>query len=679
MESAVAPNGLPHLAAAPVPVENVDSLKAALIGVIHEEQDAPYGPRYGMSTSWDVAIGQFSLVPPNTNDVESLRQWGHQVLGALVLLTPRHPAVRRLSEIVGSPTMEDLRDAVGRSEYNEMELEQLRTFFDPGWTSSPWSPLIKNSKVGPVDTDGEGPKAPPIADEILSRMHFRTLEDTEELFWYDEGIYRPYGEAKVREIVERMCDNHATARLANEVLFHIRARTYISRMVFTPPPDEVWVENGIYNVLTGDLEPFSPDRPSLGKLPLSHDETADCPAIKKFLSEVLYAEDIPAIQELFGYLLLKDYRYQKAFMFVGEGANGKSSLIALMKAFLGVDNIACVSLQELSENKFAMAALYQKMANLYPDLTAQALKHTGQFKALTGGDAITGEHKYHAPFKFVNFAKMVFSANQLPKVHDQTDAFFRRWVIFTFPNQFVGAKADPNLLAKLTTKAELSGLLTWAVEGLKRLITAGDFSRMRSIDETREIYERMSSPLHAFIMDEIIAETDAWITKDEFYDAFTAYCRDKKLPATSKNVIGRDLAQYVTAKSEHRRVGPGARKHTWVGIRRKTKEEKEEEVRQEAAKDAATEAPLETDGQIALTIIEVPKPSGAQEDRIERLLSALRSYGGTGAGDGADWEMVVRHLVDAGDDEDRVRSDFDSLVRTGRVYSPRQDGRYRVL
>lgn len=433
--------------------------------------------------------------------------------------------------------------------------------------------------------EGEDPGE--IATRLMAGAHFRTLNDTEEVFYYEGGIYHPFGEAKLRELVEKDQANAATIRDASEVLFHVRARTYISRSLFTPLPDEVWVANGIFNVLTGELKPFTPDRPSLAKFDYPFDPKADCPSIKKFLSEVLYPEDVSAVQELFGYFLLKDHRFQKAFMFVGEGANGKSTLIALMKAFLGKDNVSCVSLQEVSENKFAMATLYQKMANLYPDLTTHALKATGQFKALTGGDAVTAEHKYAHPFTFVNYAKMVFSANQLPKVPDQTDAFFRRWIIFTFPNQFVGAKADPNLGARLTTAQELSGLLNWAVEGLRRLLAAGDFSRLRSIDEVRETYERMASPLHAFIMDMIIQDSDSWIPKDEFYDAYAKYCREKQLPPTSKNVIGREISQYISVTSVKQRTGAGARVHIWKGIRFQSQEEREVEIHQATLPDSA--------------------------------------------------------------------------------------------
>jgi len=65
-------------------------------------------------------------------------------------------------------------------------------------------------------------------------------------------------------------------------------------------------------------------------------------------------------------------------------------------------------------------------------------------------------------------AKLIFSADKMPEVYEDTDAFFRRWVITAFPIRLEGIKADPNLLSKVTIPEELSGLLNWAIGGLQR-------------------------------------------------------------------------------------------------------------------------------------------------------------------------------------------------------------------
>jgi putative DNA primase/helicase len=131
---------------------------------------------------------------------------------------------------------------------------------------------------------------------------------------------------------------------------------------------------------------------------------------------------------------IKSLSIQKALLLVGDGSNGKSTLINLIKAFTGHENVSAVSLQELENNRFSKADLYNKLVNLYADLLDGALKTVGTFKMLTGSDPIKGERKFQNSFLFKNFAKLIFLANKVPKVFEDRDAFFRRWTILTFPN-----------------------------------------------------------------------------------------------------------------------------------------------------------------------------------------------------------------------------------------------------
>ena len=83
---------------------------------------------------------------------------------------------------------------------------------------------------------------------------------------------------------------------------------------------------------------------------------------------------------------------------------------------------------------------------------------------------------------------MIFSANLIPKTKDDTTAFFRRWIIINFPNQFLpdNPKTDKDLTKKLTTQEELSGFFNWTLKGLKRLLKNGKFSSGKSVEETRQ-------------------------------------------------------------------------------------------------------------------------------------------------------------------------------------------------
>jgi P4 family phage/plasmid primase-like protien len=282
------------------------------------------------------------------------------------------------------------------------------------------------------------------------------------------------------------------------------------------------------------------------KLPVKYDPAADCPHIKNFLLEIAASEeDVKILLEVIGFCLYREYFIAKALMLVGGGSNGKSTFLNLVKVFLGKENVSSRSLQDLEENRFAKADLHHKLANIYADLPDKALFRTGTFKMLTGRDLLTAERKFQHSFTFENYAKLLFSANKVPEAFDDSDAFFRRWLIVVFPNQFINDKADPYILQKLTTPEELSGLLNLVLPVLKKLLEKGQFSVSKTTEEIREDYIRKSSPIAAFVMDCLEVDSEAFIVKKDLFNAFAEYCRIRNLPAVTQDTFFKNLPKHV--------------------------------------------------------------------------------------------------------------------------------------
>ncbi|HYB07343.1 MAG TPA: phage/plasmid primase, P4 family [Nitrososphaerales archaeon] len=385
-----------------------------------------------------------------------------------------------------------------------------------------------------------------IASSLLESNHFVTINGSEEVYVFQDGVYAEGGEAYIkRKVQQNLEPTEISQHLVNEVIGHVQRSTYVKPEVFSAAGPKLVLQNGLLDTGTGKLEPLSPDFYSLSKLPVSYVPGQDCPAFKTFISEVLYNEDIPVIQEWFGYCLHRGYPAQVAILFVGEGNNGKSTLISVLKSLLGFENISAVSLQELELNRFAKADLFGKLANLYADLPDSALKGVGTFKMLTGGDPIRGERKFMSSFPFVNRAKLTFSCNVVPEVYEDTTAFFRRWIIIQFPHQFDGPRADKDLLKKLTTAEELSGVLNFALEGLRRLRSNGwTFSNSRSTEEVRLDYIRRSSPMKAFLMDCTSLKSDGVVGKKALFQAFVTYCSKMKLATVTSDTFYKNLPLY---------------------------------------------------------------------------------------------------------------------------------------
>jgi len=383
-----------------------------------------------------------------------------------------------------------------------------------------------------------------LADSVLENFNIITTYENEEMFVYrkEVGVYDNPAETILKEVM-RKADSTISKHIINEALEHIRNTTYVGFEEINKDSSLVVCANGVLNLMTLDfVDAFSPKLLSTIRIPIKYRPDADCPIIKKFIKEVVPAEDVPVIQELFGYCLWREYMIHKAFMFVGGGSNGKSTMLNLLTRFVGKDNVASVSLQGLAYNRFAPARLFGKLVNIYADIPNVKIKFTGQFKMATGQDLMPYEKKHKDATKFMNFAKLCFSANELPESDDTTDAYFRRWVIIKFPNTFNEETTDPNLLSKLTTEDELGGLLNWALVGLRRLLENGKFSYSQTQEDVKREYIKLSDSLRAFATEFCgRGGVEDYVTKEDFFGKYQEFCETEGIETKSKALIGRRL------------------------------------------------------------------------------------------------------------------------------------------
>ncbi|RLI19441.1 hypothetical protein DRO54_08480, partial [Candidatus Bathyarchaeota archaeon] len=439
------------------------------------------------------------------------------------------------------------------------------------------NPLLKSLLLEPVETDilvpdpdrykdEKGRFCPELlAQEIMNDYRFITMMDNEQIYVYRDGFYQPIGEVIIKAECSKRLGPEYRKNRATEVIDYIKTKTYVKRR--EEPPNLIPLANGVLDLNTMELKPHSPGYMFLNKLPVNYNPNADCPNIKRFLREITATEeDVNILLEVIGFCLYRDYFIAKALMLVGGGANGKSTFLNLVKAFLGFENVSSRSLHDLEENRFAKADLHHKLANIYADLPDKALFRTGTFKMLTGKDPITAERKFQNSFQFVNYAKLLFSANKVPEAYDDTDAFFRRWIIVVFPNQFVGDRADPRILEKLTTEEELSGLLNLALKALKGLLERGEFSYSKTTEEIRQDYIRKSSPIAAFVMDCLEVDPDAMIVKKELYALFAAYCRMRNIPTVTQDTFFKNLPRHAVVGDSRPKI-EGKRLTVFKGIR----------------------------------------------------------------------------------------------------------------
>jgi len=112
---------------------------------------------------------------------------------------------------------------------------------------------------------------------------------------------------------------------------------------------------------------------------------------------------------------------KKAGIFRGIPDTGKTTFMNLLGAFIGIENVSNVSLQLLAEGKWHLTYLYNKHSNICDDLSDKDITDSGTFKQVTGRSNIHAEYKFGDQFGFINFAKLSFACNKIPKINSDVD------------------------------------------------------------------------------------------------------------------------------------------------------------------------------------------------------------------------------------------------------------------
>ncbi len=406
-----------------------------------------------------------------------------------------------------------------------------------------------------------------LADTITTRTHFKTINGI--FYIYENGVYRLGGENVLAFKAQTLLEEYSSNSRIREVVEHIR------REVHTNPPEisrtHINVKNGRLNWKTGELEPHTPEIFELVQLPIIYDPEKKCPELDKFFLTTLGTDLVPLAQEIFAFCLVPNNKFEKAILFVGEGENGKSVFIDTLSAFLGQENVSSISLQNLEDDKFTAAQLHGKLANLFADLDRKAMTSSKSFKILISGDLLSAEFKFKQKFNFRNYAKLIFSANEIPRSTDVTYAFYRRWLIVPFDNQFKkGKNAITNLREILSQPDELSGMLNVAVSKLRWLHDHSyNFSETEQTKKKLDEYKRMNNSVLAFCQDNVEIREDAEISKSALYEYYRTWALEEGLKPVAQNRIKHTLKVFAPDVVEYqKRIGTGTkRERYWSGIK----------------------------------------------------------------------------------------------------------------
>jgi putative DNA primase/helicase len=280
-------------------------------------------------------------------------------------------------------------------------------------------------------------------------------------------------------------------------------------------------------------------------------------------------ESIAALQEFFAYVLSGRTDLHKIMLLIGPTRSGKGTIARVLAALLGKGNVAGPTLASLGTN-FGLSPLLGKPLALVSDARlagSNVHQVVERLLSVSGEDLLTVDRKYREPWSGKLPARFLILSNELPRFGDASGAIANRFVVLTMTTSFLGNE-NTSLTQELTS--ELTGILSWSLDGLDRLTKQGKFTEPKSSTDSILALQDLVSPVAAFVRDRCERGVGHEIAVADLFANWRDWCDENGHRAGSVQTFGRDLRAVIpTIRVSKPRVDGGRERH-FQGVRLST-------------------------------------------------------------------------------------------------------------
>lgn len=372
-----------------------------------------------------------------------------------------------------------------------------------------------------------------IAEELINEHNLINYNGV--IYEYLDGYYQRC-EYLGKYCREKVFGIKTTQR--NEIVNYIQDMKKILKSDISVNPYIINCKNTRLDIRNGKCLEFDPSVIEFLRLPVVYDPSAYCADLDKMLNRVFCGdrEVINLFEEMLGYGLMGHAKFAKIFLFCGNGSNGKSTVLDLLRTFAGFENCSSLGINETTST-FGKIELENKFFNIGDDIDKEVIKDTGTLKRISAGNAVTVENKGEKKYSTTLTTTLIYSANEIPRSFDKTDGFYRRWLIIPFNATFSADDEDydPMIEEKISTPEALSYMLNMALRGAKRLLKQGHFTEPKVVIEELNKYKVENSTVLSWLEDKNLNEDYLLDNpRDMLYSEFVDWC---KLAGIKPNMI----------------------------------------------------------------------------------------------------------------------------------------------
>lgn len=367
-----------------------------------------------------------------------------------------------------------------------------------------------------------------IADELI-KQHNLIYVDNVGFYEWQTRAWRKISDNLVCQYADHLYGRQfTTAQRIKAVCNLLKPRT-LRDVVFDRKP-VLTFQNGTLEIETGLFRDFSQDDYCSICLDYDYDAKATCPTWVKFINTITNGEPISeeTLQFIAGYILLPTCKFQKVFLLMGEGGNGKSVYLEILQKIFGDENVTHIEPNGLTA-EFQRIRLKDSLLNIGADINSDFSR--GEIREwllkLADGTTIQACYKGMTHVDFVPRCKLVYACNQIPTA-DVVNGLNRRFQFVNFPCRFV-ENPDPNdplqhardidIIPKLLK--ELPGIFNWCYDGYRTLMAVGYFSDTPDQEAMLRQFETVSNPVSVFCED---YGFNGFISRDEIYEWYKDWC-----------------------------------------------------------------------------------------------------------------------------------------------------------
>jgi P4 family phage/plasmid primase-like protien len=386
--------------------------------------------------------------------------------------------------------------------------------------------LQKSAQKGPSHLEAARNVLDSFGDDNIVHTRFCTRK------WNGAGVWEEIDDRVIKARIQNESGLlRVTAATVSSVLDLFKTECFKPGLEFDGNMSTVNVRNGElhWNGSEWELKPHSRDSYATTQLPVYYDEKANAPRFAQYLRECFQDDSDSAlkviiIHEMLGYCLLASCDYEKFFLLIGPGANGKSVLLDVAAELVGKRHVCAVQPSQF-ENRFQRAHLHGKLVNIVTEIAEGHEIADAQLKAIVSGELTTAEHKLRPPFDFKPFATCIFATNHMPHTRDFSDALFRRAIILSFNRIFREEEQDKGLKQKLVQ--ELPGILNLALAGIAGvMLRGGVFTTCPGVEAMKSEWRLNCDQVAQFVDDRCKAGAGLKELSSKLYAAYDAWAKE---------------------------------------------------------------------------------------------------------------------------------------------------------